>query len=255
MNPEAYDFFKVDERDGYLVATFNRPHVRNMWARSEEHEIPQLLAEVSADPGIRVLVLTGSGDYFSGGAHHSDDPFEAFDYYDRSRSIFGAFVDLDKPLIIALNGNASGSGLTFAMLGDIVIAERQVEFRDAHVLGGVVSATGPFLWPPSIGLLRAKRYLLTGDTFSADEAERFGLVSEVVDSGTALKRAEAIASHLASLPPSGVQGTKRALNRWLKADFETIFEHALSLEFMRFPAAERNYGSGVMPSAPAAGST
>ncbi len=248
MKVETYDFFKVDLRDGYVVATFNRPDVRNMWARSEEDEIPRLITEVSEDPEVKALVLTGSGDYFSGGAHHSDDPFDAFDYYDRSRAIFGAFVDLDKPIIIALNGNASGSGLTFAMLGDIVLAERHVEFRDAHVVGGVVSATGPFLWPPSIGLLRAKRYLLTGDTFSADEAERFGLVSEVVDTGTSLQRAEEMAARIASLPPNGVQGTKRSLNRWLKSNFEPIFEHALSLEFMRFPAAERNYGAGVLPS-------
>jgi enoyl-CoA hydratase/carnithine racemase len=247
VNPADYDFFKVEIADGYAVAAFNRPDVRNMWARSEEHEIPQLIDEVAAAETLRVLILTGVGEHFSGGAHHSDDPFDAFDYYDRSRQIFGAFVNLDKPLIIALNGPASGSGLTFAMLGDIVIAERQVEFRDAHVVGGVVSATGPFLWPPSIGLLRAKRYLITGDTFSADEAERFGLVSEVVDQGMALKRAREMAAHIASLPPAGVQGTKRALNRWLKADFEPIFEHALSLEFMRFPAAERNYGAGVIP--------
>jgi enoyl-CoA hydratase len=247
VKAEAYDFFKVEVREGYVVATFNRPHVRNMWARSEEHEIPQLISEVAEDPDIRALVLTGSGDYFSGGAHHSDDPFDAFDYYDRSRAIFGAFVDLDKPILIALNGNASGSGLTFAMLGDIVIAERHVEFRDAHVLGGVVSATGPFLWPPSIGLLRAKRYLLTGDMFSAEEAERFGLVSEVVETGASLSRAEALAAQIAALPPGGVEGTKRSLNRWLKSNFEPIFEHALSLEFMRFPAAERNYGAGVIP--------
>ncbi len=247
MNPADYDFFKVEVHDGYVVAAFNRPQVRNMWARSEEHEIPRLLGDVAGDGSIRALVLTGVGEHFSGGAHHSDDPFDAFDYYDRSRQIFGGFVDLDKPVIIALNGPASGSGLTFAMLGDVVVAERQVEFRDAHVLGGVVSATGPFLWPPSIGLLRAKRFLLTGDTFSAEEAERYGLVSEVVDQGEALARAEEVASHLAALPAAGVQGTKRALNRWLKANFEPIFEHALSLEFMRFPAAERNYGAGVVP--------
>lgn len=247
MNPADYDFFKVEVRDGYVVAAFNRPAVRNMWARSEEHEIPELMAEVASDDSIRALILTGVGDYFSGGAHHSDDPFDAFDYYDRSRQIFGAFVDMDKPLIIALNGPASGSGLTFAMFGDIVIAERQVEFRDAHVVGGVVSATGPFLWPPSIGLLRAKRYLITGDSFSAEEAERFGLVSEVVEQGQALKRAEEMAAHVASLPPAGVQGTKRSLNRWLKANFEPIFEHALSLEFMRFPVAESNYGAGAIP--------
>ena len=252
MQPEKYSFFKVELRDKIAFVTFNRPDRRNMWAKAEEWELDQLITDAITGDDVRVVVLTGAGETFSGGAHHSDDPFDAFDYFDRSCKLFGAFVDLDKPLVIALNGPASGSGLTLAMLGDIVVAERHVRFSDAHVTGGVVSATGPFLWPPSIGLLRAKRYLLTGDSFSADEAERLGLVSEVVDTGMSLARATEYAEHLASLPPAGVKGTKRALNQWLRVAFAPVFEHALSLEFMMFPAAERNYGAGVVPSAPGA---
>jgi enoyl-CoA hydratase len=121
------------------------------------------------------------------------------------------------------------------MFSDMVFAERQVTFRDAHVLGGVVSATGPFQWPPSIGLMRAKRYLLTGDEFSAEKAAEIGLVSEVVDTGTSLQHATAMAKQLSALRPEAVQGTKRALNQWLRQGFGPVFQHALSFEFMRFP--------------------
>jgi enoyl-CoA hydratase len=154
-------------------------------------------------------------------------------------------MNLDKPLVIAINGTASGSGLTLAMFGDIVIAERHVRFSDPHVLGGVVSATGPFLWPPNIGLLRAKRYLLTGDSFSPEEALEFGLISEIVDTGKSMERARQLAVQMASLRPSAVQGTKRALNQWLRMAFDPVFKHALSLEFMRFPADLLNYGADV----------
>jgi enoyl-CoA hydratase/carnithine racemase len=82
---------------------------------------------------------------------------------------------------------------------------------------------------------------------SAASSLRFGLVSEVVDTGTSIKRAEELAAQIARLPANGVQGTKRAINRWLRANFESIFEHGLSLEFIRFPAAERKYGEGVLP--------
>lgn len=243
MDTEGYSFLKVAVRDGIAFITFNRPDIGNKWARSEEWEIPKVMADLKAADDVRVIVWTGSGDTFCGGAHHSDDPFNAFDYYNRSVEIFGLFVDMDKPMVMAVNGTASGSGLTFAMFGDIVVTERHVEFRDAHVLGGVVTATGPFQWPLSIGLLRAKRYLLTGDPFSAEEAERMGLVNEVVDTGTSLARATEFATHLASLSPAATQGTKRALNRWMKQSFGPVFEHALSLEFMRFPQDTR-YGSG-----------
>ena len=231
MQTDGLSFLAVDVRDGVAFVTFNRP----TWALAEEWEITRVLDDVTSDDEVKVVVLTGTGDVFCGGAHHGDDPFDAFGYYDRSLDIFGKWVNLDKPVVIAINGTASGSGLTFAMFGDIVFAERQVVFRDAHVLGGVVSATGPYQWPPSIGLLRAKRYLLTGDEFSAERAEEMGLVSEVVDTGTSLKHATDVANRLAAIRPAAVQGTKRALNQWLRMAWGPVFQTALSLEFMRFP--------------------
>jgi enoyl-CoA hydratase len=245
MRTAEYSFLKIEVDSSIATVTFNRPDNGNRWARSEEWELFRLPQEVAEDDDVRVVVLTGSGDTFCGGAHHGDDPFDPFDYYDRSCRLFGAFVDLDKPIVVALNGPASGSGLTLAMFSDIIVAERHVEFRDAHVLGGVVSATGPFQWPPSVGLLRAKRYLLTGDAMSAEEAERLGLVHEVVDTGTSMTRALELARHLAALRPQAVQGTKRALNQWLRVAFDPVFQHALALEFMTFPQEELRYGSGA----------
>jgi enoyl-CoA hydratase len=231
MRTDGLSFLGVEIDDGVASVTFNR----NTWAKAEEWELSQVLDDVRDDDGIRVMLLRGKGDTFCGGAHHSDDPFDAFGYYNRSIQLFNRFIDLDKPLVIAVNGPASGSGLTFAMFGDIVYAERHVVFRDAHVLGGVVSATGPFQWPPSIGLLRAKRYLLTGDEFSAEVAQEMGLVTEVVDTGTSIKQAGDMARRLAAIRPAAVQGTKRALNQWLRMAFVPVFQTGLSLEFMRFP--------------------
>ena len=244
MKPDEYSFLKVTIADGIATVAFNRPESGNKWARADEWELFQLPGDLTADDDVRVIILTGSGDTFGGGAHHSDDPFDAFDYYDRSVRLFGSFVNLDKPVVVAINGPASGSGLTLAMFGDIVIAERHVEFRDAHVVGGVVTATGSFQWPPSIGLLRAKRYLLTGDPFDAEEAARMGLVNEVVETGQSLARAQEFATRLASLRPESLQATKRALNQWTRMAFGPIFQHALALEFMTFPVDQLRYGAG-----------
>jgi len=235
MDRSAYTFLDIAIEDGIAFTTFNRPENANRWAFSQEWEMSQFFDDAARSDDIRVVLFTGRGDTFCGGADHSDDPFDAYDYYERSCTIFRKWMDFDKPMVMAINGAASGSGLTLAMFGDVVITERHVEFRDAHVLGGVVSATGPFLWPPNIGLLRAKRYLLTGDPFGAEEAERMGLVNEVVDKGECVTRATEIATKLASIRPEAVQGTKRALNQWQRQAFGSIFEHALSLEFMRFP--------------------
>lgn len=232
MQTEGYSFLGVEVSDGVATVRFNR----NTWALAEEWELFRIVEDLRSDGDVRAVVLTGTGDTFCGGAHHGDDPFDPFGYYDRSSRLFGSFVDLDKPMVVAINGPASGSGLTLAMLGDIIFAERHIVFRDAHVLGGVVSATGPFLWPPSMGLLRAKRYLLTGDEFSATEAQSMGLVTEVVEPGTSLKHASDMARRLADIRPEAVQGTKRALNQWLRQAFGPVFQTALSLEFMTFPS-------------------
>lgn len=235
MKTDDYSFLHVEVDAGVATVQFNSPDNGNKWARAQEWEIVGLPADLAADDDVRAVVLTGSGDTFSGGAHHGDDPFDAFDYYDRSVKIFRSYLDMDKPMVAAVNGPASGSGLTLAMFCDIVVAERQVEFRDAHVVGGVASATGPFQWPPSIGLLRAKRYLLTGDAFSAEEAERIGLVTEVVGTGESLARARQLAGQLASLRPESLQATKRSLNQWMRMAYGPVFEHALALEFLTFP--------------------
>lgn len=244
LDPSKYDFFKIDVADGIATVMFNRPDRGNNWALAEEHEFYSLPNDLATDPNIKAMILTGAGDVFSGGAHHSDDPFDAFDYYDRSCRLFGAWMNIDKPVVVAVNGAIGGSGLTLAMFGDIVVAERHVAFGDPHVKGGVASATGPFQWPPSVGLMRAKKYLLTGESFSAELAEQMGLISEVVDTGTSLARAREYATTLAALPPAAVQATKRNLNQWLRVAFGPIFQHALSLEFMTFPVALLNYGAG-----------
>ncbi|MCU1500867.1 MAG: enoyl-CoA hydratase/isomerase [Ilumatobacteraceae bacterium] len=231
MRTENRTFLSIDVVDEIATVTFLKP----TWAFAEEWEVDELFEDLRTDTSVKVVVMTGTGDAFCGGAHHSDDPFDAYGYYERSIRLFGGIIEIDKPMVMAVNGKIGGSGLTFAMFGDIVFAERHVMFRDAHVLGGVVSATGPFQWPPSIGLMRAKRYLLTGDEFTADEAKEMGLVSEVVDTGTSLEHASAMAKRLAEIRPAAVQGTKRALNQWLRRAFQDVMATGLSYEFMRFP--------------------
>jgi enoyl-CoA hydratase len=232
---DGYSFFDIDVEGSIVVATFNGPDERNRWAKADVPEIHRLARWVADDQDVRVLVFTGAGEHFSGGAHHGDDPFDPGLYYLRAAQTFAMFINLDKPLVVAINGPLSGSGLTYAMFGDVVIAERHVRFADTHVVNGVVTATGAFEWPPNIGLGLARRYLLTGDSFSADEARQMGLIAEVVETGESLPRAMEHARHIASLPPAGVQGTKRALMRRLRQELGPVLEHGLALEFLNFP--------------------
>lgn len=240
-----YSFLKVERAGGIGHVTFNRPENGNRWALSEEWELTHVIHDLRADDEVRVMFLTGSGDTFCGGAHHGDDPFDPAGYFDRSLDVFSTWMNFDKPIVVGLNGPATGSGLSFMTLCDVVVCERQLTFSDPHVMLGIVSATGSFFWPLSVGLSRARRYLLTGDSMDAEEAQRIGLVHELVDKGDAVTRGLEIARHIASLPPGGVQGTKRVLNQWLRSNFAPVFQQGLALEFLRFPTAAMQFGQGV----------
>lgn len=229
---DPYTFLSYEVRDHVAHLTFDSPETNNAFALSQEWELFDALERIQRDDDVHVAVLTGTGDVFGGGNHHNDDPFDAAGYYERSIRLFGAWIRVEKPIVVAFNGPGN---LTFALLSDIVVADSNVEIKDAHVLMGVPAATGSYMWPMSTGLAKARRYLLTGDAITAAEAERIGLISEVVEPGESKERAREIAAHIASLDPTGVQKTKRALNAWMEESWAPIFKHALSLEFLHFP--------------------
>jgi enoyl-CoA hydratase len=169
-------------------------------------------------------VLRGAGDEFCCGPTPEfmtrvgeNDPAFVMHLMRDVRAIVQGHIDLDKPVVTALNGTTSGGALAFALFADIVVAERHVVLSDPHVPAGVAAGDGGvLLWPLALGLLRAKRFLYTGDPLSADEALALGLVSEVVDRGESVARAMHWAGRLAATPRAALRHTKRALNQWLR---------------------------------------
>jgi enoyl-CoA hydratase/carnithine racemase len=229
MTAPGYRFLRVQQRGAIVFAEMSHPN----YNRDERDDWRQLLDNVAADDEARVLVIHGWGN------PPIDRPkvfenFAPFEYYSRAaREPVPMMLDFPKPIVTALDG--SPDVLTIPLSTDIVVAERHVILDDHHVPLDVVSATQPLLWPLSSGLMKAKKYILTGEKLSAEEAERIGLITEVVDTGESLRRATEIAERLASLRPEAVQATKRLLNQWLKTAMTPVFEHGLALEFMLFP--------------------
>jgi enoyl-CoA hydratase len=231
----TYSFLDITIEHHIAVVKFDGDDRWNRYTAAQEEELIRLPGEIEADDDIHVMVLTGAGDVFTGGAHKNSDPYDPLDFYYRYSKLFTGFSNLDTPIVVAINGAISSVGLTLALFGDIVVAERHVKFSDPHVGRGNVAATASYEWPPNIGLARARRYLLTGDPFSAAEAQEMGLIAEVVDEGQSLPRAMEFAAKIASHPPAAVQGTKRALSRDMRSKFGPILEHGLALEFMAWP--------------------
>jgi enoyl-CoA hydratase len=143
------------------------------------------------------------------------------------------------PIVVALHGPAVGLGASIALLCDAVVMGRSATIADPHVRVGIVAGDGGTVaWPLAVGPMLAKRYLLTGDPVSADEALRIGLITEVVDDSAVDDAALAFAKRLAAGAPLAVQYTKQAVNQWVKQVMTASFDLATALEIVTFQSTD-----------------
>lgn len=234
----TYRYLRVEVDDGVASVTIDRPDRDNAFDAADHRELSTIVGDLALDESVRSILLTAAGPVFSAGGLPDyirsliDDPVERERAQDEVRREVHALVDLDKPLVVAVAGPANGAALAMAMLADVIVVERQVRFREPHVLLGLAAGDHAVLaWPASMGLVKAKRYLLTGDSLTAEEAERLGLVTEVVEEGEAAARARTYAARLAAGPAPAIRYTKRALNDRLRAHLSS-FDQSLAAEFV-----------------------
>jgi len=241
IDPAAYGFLDVSVRDRIAFAGMGRPEAMGACDEEGHREFARILRDVAADPGVDVAVVHGNGPAFSVGATYewmeqvTREPERQDDLNGQVRELVRAHIALDKPVVAAVSGAATGSGLMLALLSDWVIVEERAKLADGHIKAALAAGDGGVLiWPMAVGITRAKRYLMTGDWIDAREAERIGLVTEVVPSGTSLERATAVARRFAAMPAQAVRGTKSALNQWLEAGLPNGFEYSIALEMQSF---------------------
>ncbi|HVY97280.1 MAG TPA: enoyl-CoA hydratase-related protein [Solirubrobacterales bacterium] len=236
-----YTFLKVEVRDSIAYVTIDNPEKMNACSHEDHGEFATILRDVAADDEVRAVVLTGAGRAFSVGATYeymkqlTEDQAARDELQTQVRELVRSHIDLEKPVVAAVNGVATGSGLMLALLSDYVIVEENVKMADGHIKAAIAAGDGGVLiWPLAVGFTRAKRYLLTGDWIDAAEAERIGLVTELVPPGASLARATEVATEFAAMPEQAVRFTKRALNQWLSFGSSVGFELSASLEMQTF---------------------
>jgi enoyl-CoA hydratase len=200
--------------------TLSRPEIMNRFDDVLHVELTEVLQSLRANRDVRAVVLASTGRAFSAGGDFELMRAAKADVQTRlriiedGRRLLGVLLDLPQPLVVAVQGPAIGLGATVVLAGDAVVAARSSSLSDPHVTLGLVAGDGGCLvWPQAAGMLRARRYLLTGDSLDAATAHAMGLVTDLVESPEeALTVARALATRMAALPPLAVQGTKRALN-------------------------------------------
>ncbi|NUS27696.1 MAG: enoyl-CoA hydratase/isomerase family protein, partial [Streptomyces sp.] len=190
-----------------LTLTLNRPEALNAVTPDQRDLLIRLLADASADPGTRAVVITGTGRGFCAGADlrggTASGERVAGDVARVIRlgaqRLVAAVLDCEKPVIAAVNGTAAGLGAHLALACDLVLAAESAKFIEVFVRRGLVpDGGGAYLLPRLVGLQRAKELMFFGDALTAAVAERLGLVNRVVPDGELTKTAAEWAARLAA---------------------------------------------------------
>lgn len=202
----------VEEDDGLLVITINRPHVRNAVNRAVSYAVCAAVDELDRRDDLRVGILTGAGGTFCTGMD-----LKAFLAGEitrvEGRGILGiAMTPPVKPLIAAVEGFALAGGFESVLACDLLVAARDAKFGLPETKRGLAAAAGglmrlPRLIPPRIALEMA----LTGEMRGAEELARYGLVNRLVDPGEALAEAKRLARTIIANAPLAVAASKRVV--------------------------------------------
>ncbi len=247
------------ERDGPVaILTLARPEAANALDGEISDALLAAVRAVRRVGDVRALVLTGDGPAFSGGGDIATIEAMREDRVARAAilrthgELFWEMIRLPFPSVAAVNGPAIGAGVTVALLCDLVVMAEGAYFSDPRVaLGLLDGAGGLLLWPLLTSLSAAREHLLLGDSVTAAEAYRLGLVSRVVATPDLLAEATGLARRLAALPPPAVRQIRRLLNlpleqaaTWLAAAslaefdlFDTPEHHERARQFAERMAA------------------
>jgi enoyl-CoA hydratase/carnithine racemase len=232
------------------VLTLNRPGRKNAWTIPLQRRYLGLLEQCDRDPAVRAIVITGAGSAFCPGADTAEltvytqtgdfNPemaeIEQPDHYP---------LEVGKPMIAAINGACAGIGLMQTLMCDVRIAVTGARMTTAFARRGLPALHGSaWLLPRLIGLSRATELLLSGRTFTTDEAAGLGLIHQIVPAGEALSVALAYAADLAAnCSPASIKTMKAQLRAAAGQDAATSIANGLELE--RRALASADFAEGV----------
>lgn len=227
--------FEIRNHIGFI--TLNRPEKLNAFTTEMLHAWADALRECDRNDDVRVIVLTGSGRGFcSGGDLNLFRESHGASAYARKRSLNDRvhqipliMSELDKPVIVAVNGVATGAGMDMALMGDIRIAARSARFAETYVRVGIFAGDGgAWYLPRLVGVPKALELLWTGRFVETDEALQLGIVNQVVDDEELTAATLEMAERIAAQPPIAVRMMKSAVYQGMNMDLKSHLEMASS---------------------------
>ncbi len=247
-----YDTINVYRRGPGRTLELNRPDRMNAWSNQLSLDLLAAVRDVSDDPAVRAVVITGAGRAFSSGADLKEaaeqakrGPIGVYSVLtERYHPIITGVRLMPKPVVAAVNGPAVGIGLALALACDLVVAAESAYFTLAFVNIGLVPDGGSSLFVPSrVGFARAAELALLGDRLDARKALDWGLVNRVWPDSEFASETTALLDRLASGATKSYAGTKRQLNRWLYEQMEAQLEFEAGIQ--REVAGSGDFTEGI----------
>ncbi len=235
------EMFRISRQGHILKIVLDRPDSDINAVNAQVHEeLATLFQILKRETDARCVVLTAQGTAFSAGGDFDwfpqlRDPGYLYRTLLDAKHLVWDLLDIEIPIVAAVNGHAMGLGATIALLCDIIILADDARIGDPHVRVGIVAGDGgTVIWPLAIGPARAKQYLLTGDSLTAAEAVAMGLANKAVPRDEVESTALEFAHRLAAIAPLAVRFTKRSVNKLIKDALNIAFDTATALEMMTF---------------------
>jgi len=256
FQPKSF-LYALDEGSGVATLTLNRPDRLNALTFEVYDELRRAFYALHDEEAVRVVVLTGSGRGFCSGGDVEDIIGHLFERDMRGLLEFTRMTcDLvlsirrcRKPVIGALNGTVAGAGAVIATACDMRVAAESAKIAYLFTRVGLSGADMGAAWmlPRIVGLAKASELLMTGEFISAEEAHRIGLYNRVVEDGSSLDAATALAEKLARGPSFAIEITKDALNREASMDLAGALEAEAQIQaaLMLHPDFRESYDAFV----------
>ena len=226
------------ERDGRVATlVLDQPDTLNAVGKTMHTELSKVFRLLAEDPESDVVVLTGAGRAFCAGGdlawlqENIDDHAGFLALMEEAKAIVYSMLELPKPLICRMNGDAVGLGATLALCCDMIVAADTSRFGDPHVRVGLVAGDGAaVLLPLVVGTMRAKELLLMGGLVDAAEAKAMGLYNRVVPAAELDEAVATIAGALAKGPREAIRYTKLGMNLTLRRKAQEEMDALMAYE-------------------------
>ncbi len=233
LNPDSFAF-EHDSETSVATITLNRPDRLNALTFQVYAELRDTFEALDTEPGVRAVVITGSGRAFCSGGDVEEiigalferDYEGLLDFTRMTCGLILAIRSCRRPVVAALNGTVAGAGAVIATACDVRIAAESAKIAYLFTKVGLSGADMGASWllPRIVGLGVATELLMTGDFIDAQEAQRIGLYNRVVPDDRVLEEATELARTLARGPSFALEVTKDFLNREAAMDFVGALE-------------------------------